>query len=400
MAFNGNNRISSAARLGFERARYELNAFPKENDKDPKQVVDFNFAEKTLYGKVNIQHNPIYPNEEFIVPLSSSNNQSDTILVMNYVSQQYADMEQHFVQACRSSLIPTDDPVLSMLVAKRGYESPKRNYFRYADNLMVTYNDNFLLGKDKTIKNFDDYLIAFHEYMNNMTHVFPITFSGYMRSSQGSIFSSGLAIDISGLSFDDDRPKETLMINSPAFNYYLNIAKNYGFSVNKRHPGVLISDVSSPITLLYRKRFGLSTVDSIFSRQFIKTINEDLLHFTNLLLESYENYTAQYPFNIKHKTCGNKFSTETTYKEGINNINIYYNKILNLYMHVRNIEENKPFKEAQIKNMFKNAIRILKTSETKMLDYIEAQFKSKYYYNDGTLTYHTEKYKTQLDSDK
>jgi hypothetical protein len=190
------------------------------------------------------------------------------------------------------------------------------------------------------------------------------------------------------------------MINSPAFNYYLNIAKNYGFSVNKRHPGVLISDVSSPITLLYRKRFGLSTVDSIFSRQFIKTINEDLLHFTNLLLESYENYTAQYPFNIKHKTCGNKFSTETTYKEGINNINIYYNKILNLYMHVRNIEENKPFKEAQIKNMFKNAIRILKTSETKMLDYIEAQFKSKYYYNDGTLTYHTEKYKKQLDSDK
>ena len=44
--FNGNNN-SKTLKTAFERANYKLNAF---NDSDI-QVVDFNFAERTFYGR-------------------------------------------------------------------------------------------------------------------------------------------------------------------------------------------------------------------------------------------------------------------------------------------------------------------------------------------------------------
>ena len=392
-AYRGNNSISSPSRIGFERAKYNSQAFVDSAGGSPEQIVDFNFAEKSMYGKVDVKHNPIYPNEDFIVPITTGNNSVNTISVQNYVAEQFRDLELHFVKACRSGLIPTNDPILSVLTAHRGYESPTQHYYNYSNSLMNTYVQDFLKDKDKQLKTFEDFLFYLTEFTKNMRHVYPMTFSGFMRSAQGSIFSSGLTIDIGGLSFDNDIAKETQLLNSPAFNYYINLAKQYGFSVNKRNPGVLISDVSSPQTLVYRKKFNLSTVESIFFKQFKKTLYHDVEMLTNLIIDGYQSYIFQYPFNVNCKTCGDKVIKETTFKKDINNINKYYNNIIKLYITIRNLEENEPFSEKEIENLYNKSLRLRIKSDEYMMKYIEDNFQSKYNMNDGTLTYYKKRYK-------
>lgn len=400
--FKGKNSINSTIIIGGERARYNTQAFPQNNGVGPKQVLDFNFAERTNYGRVDKQHNPVYPILDFIVPLQSSNAQPSTILAMNFVSDQYRDLEMHFVKACRSNLIPKDDPVLSMLTAKRGYEDPTNDYIKYRDSIMRTFVDEFLIQRNYQVNNINDFMFLLVEFMEKMKDIFPITFSGYQRSNQGSIFSSGLTIDIAGIPFDDDAMKEQLLFDSPAFKYYLNLAKQYGFSVNKRNPGVLISDVASPVTTLYRQRYNLSTVNSIFSKQFDRTLYNDLNYLLQAIEFNYNSYISSKPYSRKFHTTWS-LKTVSVIKDksslNINNINnVLYNNIINLYINIRNIEERKPYLNNQLVNIQKNAMKIKsRHSERRMLEYIDKQFKNKYNLQDGFLTYHQKNNRKKLD---
>ena len=64
--FRGKNTIKSVKNLASERVRYDTQAF----EDNPPQVVNFNFAEKGLYGRVNRSHSPIVPLRQYIVPLN------------------------------------------------------------------------------------------------------------------------------------------------------------------------------------------------------------------------------------------------------------------------------------------------------------------------------------------
>jgi len=402
--FKGKNSIKSTGDLGRQRAKYNSQAFPQNGGVGPKQVLDFNFAERTNYGRVDKQHNPVYPILDYIVPILSSDGHPGTTLVMNFVADQYRDLEMHFVKACRSNLIPTDDPVLSVLTAKRGYMNPINDYINYRDSIMRTFVDGFIIKNGYKIDNINDFFFYLIEFMEKMKDIFPITLSGYQRSSQGSIFSSGLAIDIAGVPFDNDAMKEQLLLSRPAFNYYLNLSKQYGFSVNKRNPGVLISDVASPVTTVYRQKYNLSTVKSIFSKQFNKTLYLDLNLLLDSVQSSYNSYISKKPFTRTfHTSWSLKTITVVKNKSSldINNIDkVLYNNIINLYINIRNIEERKPYIKNELQIIHKNALKIKKRhSEKKMLDFIDKQFKNKYNLQDGFLTYFKKKNKKKLDNE-
>ena len=97
--FKGNNN-SNTIRTALERSRYKLSAF---NDSDV-QVMDFNFAERTFYGRVNRQIDPVIANENFIVNLYNQNTG-----VMNFVADQFKEMYIRYSNALNLSLINKED---------------------------------------------------------------------------------------------------------------------------------------------------------------------------------------------------------------------------------------------------------------------------------------------------
>jgi len=395
--FKGKNSIKRVSELARQRMKYTLGAFPSNDGAGPKQVVNFNFAEKSLYGRVDQQHNAVIANQDYIVPLKLTNNKTSTIMLMNFVADQFADLEAHFVRACRLGLIPIDDPILSSLQAHRGYKDPTNLYRNYASTIMETYITNFLVPRKNQINNFHDFLHHFPEFMRRMQDIFPMSYSGFQRSSQSSIFVSGLTLDIGGIAFDNDEEKENLLFNSPAFEFYINLSKQYGFSVNKRNPGVLISDVASPVTRAYRNQYQMPTVASIFRRQFTKTLYSDVSELKKLLVNYFNFFVSNYPIQRKFKVCSGVTLSDIYRKQPINIDSINNNNIIYLYIIIRNIEERGPFSQHTLDGIYNNALRINKVSETRMLDFIDDQFKSNYNQKVGSLTYYKKKMEKRLD---
>ena len=394
--FKGKNSTESVRKLAGARVRYNQQAF----NKDDKQVVNFNFAEKTLYGRVDRTLTPVVANMDYIVPLRVQGGDGPTILLMDFVASQFADFVNKFTNAVRMHLLPGDDPIFTNIQAKRGFKNPVVLYDNYSDNIMGLYANNYLKKYSKDVNNFDDYLYFLPEFMEIMRDTFPVTFSGFQRSSQSSIFTSGLAIDIAGVPFGDDGSKQNLILNSPCFSFYLNLAKQYGFSVNKRNPGVLISDLQSPATTPYRKKFALSSINQIFASQYTKTLYQDLPLLQSLLVKGYNSFIGNNRIKRTIIPCGDGIRSQVTVREYISkdNINeVYYNNIIKTYIKVRNIEERKPFTNAIINQIISLALQYRKRSEVRMLDYIDNQFKSEYKIKNGSLTYYKKKLEKKFD---
>ena len=93
--------------------------------------------------------------------------------------------------------------------------------------------------------------------------------------------------------------------------------------------------------------------------------------------------------------CGKITKTRTTIREYISDIND--NDLILLYIKVRNIEERKPYNKNQLENFYEIALRVQKKSNFTMMDYIDNQFKSKYNFKKGSLTYHVKRMQKKLD---
>jgi len=393
--FKGKNDIESTSTLAVERSRYNREAFPQNEGLGPEQVVDFNFAEKNLYGKVNRELTPVIARKEFLVPLTITNESQGTKLVMNFVADQFKDFENHFIRACRLGLLPVDDPYLSAVRAVRTYEDTLPNYRSFVGESMSTFNSTYLQQFMDRVFTIEDYLHYLVQYMERLRDTFPLTLSGFQRSYRSSNFSSGLCIDIAGLPIGDDELKENFFLTNPAFDYYLNMAKQYGFSVSKRAPSIIISDLASPVTKNYRSRYNLPTVDSVFTDQYDFAYNNDINLLSNLIITNYNSFVNLNPRKKVLQTCSDKTRSSFRRRTPINNIN--NNIIYKLYIDIRNIEERKPFNDSRLKIIKNNTIRLLKVDSEKAMRYIDDQFRSNYNQKDGSLNSFRKKFEKRLD---
>jgi len=384
--FNGKNSLKTS-RLAFERAKYRLGAFAEKHP----HVYDFGFAERTFYGRVNRLLEPVIVNHEFLKEITVSGNQVTSHRAMNFVVDQFADMELHFAKACRLGVIPIDDPILSSLKIRRSFEDPLVGFKVTSESAMKNVLDNFILKHKDKINNFQDFTRVFLNFYLQSDIIQTVLLSDYMKSQNSNIFQSGLALDIAGLDYADDAGKESAMLNSPAFKYYINIAKQYGFRVDQNNPGVLLSDLASPVTADYRKRYLLLTVQSVFDDQYHKTIFSDLELLENLLIKTYNNYVSTNPYNTYYKSCNNNTISSITNIKNISNID--YNILMLLYINMKNFFEGSPLSEGTQKQITHTARTIAKHDREKAMLYIEDQFKVFYNQKHGSLTYYRKRTK-------
>jgi hypothetical protein len=393
--FKGSNTTKSGAQLMYDRALYNKQAFPENGGLGPTQVLNFNFAERTFYGRVNRQHDPVIPKNEFLSSLGNEET-STTLMAMNFVADQFNGFQAHFYRATRMALIPQGDSVLSQIQATKAYTDPVSMYQDYADRLITEYYRNYLETRKDKVLNFNDFLDNLILFLDEKTSIDPLTLSGFQRSNHSSVYTSGLTIDIAGISFGEDGTKQSIMLENKAFQFYLNLANQYGFSVNKNNPSVLICNLENPATITHRSKYNLPNLSTIFNNQYDRTIFYDLQELKKIIKTGYNNFVSK---NRVHKTvylCDKLTKIRTTTRQYINEIND--NDIILLYIKVRNIEERKPYNESQLESFYEIALRVQKKSNLTMMDYIDKQFKSKYNFKKGSLTYHLKRMKKKLDN--
>ena len=378
--FNGNNN-SKTLKTAFERANYKLNAF---NDSDI-QVVDFNFAERTFYGRVNRKIDPVIPNQNF-----TKNFHNQDFRIMNFVGDQFKEMYVRYSNALNLSLISQQDANLSELTIIRGWEDPINLYSNFMSSFMNSFLVEKMIPNEKKIHSFDDFLNIFeaHVLENDIGH--KLTLSGFMKSRQSSIFNTGLALQVAPVGFADDSIKESAILDSPNYAFFMNMAKQFGFSVNLQNPSVLVSDLAHPTTTKFRERYDLYNVSTVFEKQYLRTYNFDFDLLSQYLMDTFNSFVYLKP-NLKEVyVCNNKTKSNISKRNNIDSID--YNIILLLYIKIRNMEEIFPFSHSEMKSIHSTSVRLFDITPERSLEFIESQFRSRYNTKEGSLTYYKKKF--------
>lgn len=384
--FKATNKTKSTTVLTVNRRRYDVRAFPENNSLGPVGVVDFLFAERNLYGRVDQNLNVIIPKQSSIKRIVSTEDPTGTPL-MNFVADQFIDFQRTFERALNGGKIRQNDPYLSKPRIYSSYSNPKPAYEEYFSNVMINF-ENIFLDKKKTISA-EDYFGEFLRYIQQITPTFPLTYTAWYRSRYSSIFYSGLAIDLSGQNIGTDELKEAF-IESENFPYYLNVCNNFGFSVVKNSPWVIVADLASPSSTVYHRNYGLSSVNEIFSENFTQASELDVDYLKINLFDSYNNFVDRYPYEKELITCN-----KNTIKNNIHRFNINIDKFNNIYNNnyfieyynnIRYFEEDKPFSQPDHKKITQNAKNLQKVFDnSRAIGYINEQYRSVYKSKPGGL---------------
>ena len=184
------------------------------------------------------------------------------------------------------------------------------------DQLYRTYIENLKLSMQKVLER-QTTRHAMNYILENI-NTFPITQSGFLLSRHCPISTTGIAIELSELSYYTDSVKGDI-INTPTFTCFLKDAKEHGFYVDKNNPWRLIANLDSEymtkLILEYREGIDPEYILTRFFRK--KTHYEDINSVHNffnrsLTIEKLIEYTveirmAETGMDMSHK---NKICTE------------------------------------------------------------------------------------------
>ena len=264
---------------------------------------------------------------------------------------------------------------------KRAHEPPRSAYRAYFATLLIEYNEMLKVNKGliNNITSFDQYVKDFFAYLTKNHLGSPMTFSGYLQSTKNSIFSTGLAVSIADISFDDDDRKYEELMSSNLFRYFKRVCLNRGFSLWKHCPFVMVADLGSPAIVPYIN----NTINNILNNYYNKSYNIDNIIIKSKLIEYYEYFLIENPYKIKLNICRKKTTKEVLYRSQYDDTMFSDQYWVELYLDMRNLELGNIKGEAEIKKIKKYIKKLTNHLDSfDQIGYIDSTFREETFRKD------------------
>ena len=260
-------------------------------------VVDFNFGEKYLFGRVNKNYVSIQPNEILTTFTNVGNQRSrNSVRVFNFVADGFQELSRQFKKAAQIGKIDRNDAYLTNLIAYDGYRNPDALY-------------------------------------NNYVSDFVVAVSGKLKDDK---------INIKDLTYTNDQQKINLFRNSRNFEYYLNACNSFGFMVDVNIPWRLTLDVGhEDVVEGLMKPRGFSSVNSLLLVGYKQTHLSYYSSFKGQILQMY-NQIVKENF-VEYDECSGKTKIINRAEYTLDKIKQIYNEdyFIKLYCMFRFKEESK-----------------------------------------------------------
>ena len=264
-----------------------------------KNIVDFNFAEKQFYGRVDRQFIPrVLRNSGRILLKDIGNGQTGTIphQAVNFVVDAFKDLQQQFNKCAMLGKINTEDPYLTTLKVYNAYSDPMVLHGASTQSLQNSIRA-YIQAAAIPFKNFDEFMVQLDSYWDQQEMTVPYTLPGFVKSRYCPIMASGLAIEIADLDPNNDQEKIDMFVNSKNWSFYVNACRSYGFMVDKNIPWRLVADIGPDSAMMpYAARYQIYGTDQILTMGYTYAHNRYFNNFKiNLLLlynlTKLKNYT-------------------------------------------------------------------------------------------------------------
>ena len=356
-----------------------------------ENFVDFNFAEKHLYGRVNRVFTPMIVSAPIIgsklVNIRNSSNDKN-FQVLNFVEENFNAMSYQFKKKAMSKQIKATDPYMSELKVYKAYEDPDRLYRThirtYQETLVSIFRD-----ANASITSFDEFLARLLPYLQKSAKKQPFTFPAFVKSNYCPITVSGLVIEIADLKPSADIEKIKKFSSSPNWQFYLNAARSYGFMVDQFYPWRLVADIASSPMLKKAAAFNMGSTQLILDTAYSSAHTSYYRSFPRRMLQFYNQ--AKAPRHASTK-CGTKTTLPKDYSP--EEFASRYGKMFmfRLYCNIRFYEEESQFTEHQKRRLIDECMEFAALEPTAALDVFERILNKTFDYM-GSLSYIIDKFK-------
>jgi hypothetical protein len=381
MIFGAKNSLQSAKALFDEKVNFNENAYLEISD--TKGIVEFNFFEKIRYGHVNTNKIPVVPRDSHMTPILFDNN--FTGLVFDFCAYGIDQILKHFIDCLRYGSISDDQ--ISRINPIESYKSPLIEYRKGAEMNLARFN-TYLEKKNlnNKVTDFTRYVKLFMDfYKKRYDTMRPMTLSAHCRSSFSSPLETGLAIKLFPTMFDNDQSKFDDIINSPNFPKYVNACKNFGYSICKGSPNLIIFDINSAANITPLSKNNITSVENLFESRYQVPTTLSLQVIQQELLKGFNEYAVRNPYTLNARAChlvgsgGLLYNTNVLNPISNNNNEYLNNNILNIYITIRYYEESERMSIGKYNQMIKNIDYFTKRFDTNsIIGYIEDEYKNLY----------------------
>jgi len=360
-------------------------------DFEYNNLVDFLFAEKYLYGRVDRNYVPIELNLNATslkgLPVTNKGD-SNAFQALNFVADAFNDLNAQFRKKSMAGQISAGDQYLSTLEVNKAYQSPRRQYDSHFSNIKRLITTIFE-ERELQFKNFDEFMVHFAAILPEIANSGPFTYPAFIKSRLCTMEASGLVIDIASLDYSNDEQKIEKFKNSPNWEFYLNACRSYGFLVDANNPWRLVADIGSSEMIQYARRYSHLSTDSVLLFCYAPAHLTFYENFANLFFNLYNQIKTDYvvkdycqngatvtrivrPFNYTMETLMEDFSKTD---------------FLKLYMKIRLAEEKEVnLNEMQKMNLQRDCEQMLNSmSESRVVNIFEKLI-AETYNNSGSLT--------------
>ena len=329
-------------------------------DQRYNNLVDFNFGEKFLYGRVKRDFVPMYFSSDFLQlkSFAPTNVQGLPLSAINFVVDMFERLRTQFEKCSAIGTIRADDPFLSSLKVFKGYQNP----IDLHNSFLQTYLDSLSSELNRTkYKNFNEFMNILEALLIDTTKIYPITFSGFVKSRFCPISVSGLVVEIADAEYFNDNRKIEEFINSPNWEFYLNACRSYGFMVDKLIPWRLVADIATTEWLEYSRVYNLLSTEQILTDAYSRTdlifFNKLKFYILNLYNQNANNYSESYDCNGVQRTRYIQVPQVTIEQF---DKQIPEERLLRLYLRVRMTEEDKHLLNGQKNKLIQDTIQLYK----------------------------------------
>ena len=364
-----------------------------------KSLIDFNFAEKQLYGRVSRHYVPIV-HQNYMAELVGIANTPDAppLRGVNFAVEAFNEMKAQFDKCLMANTISKNERFLSSLKVYKAYESPR--------SLYISHFQDYIQGLAPTLKadnilNFEQLVAKLLPLLKTSARKHPFTFPAYVKSTYCPMSVSGLVFEIADLKPTNDDDKINFFTNSLNWEYFLNACEEYGFMVDQLVPWRIVADIGSPFMIEYAKKYGLNSTDSILKNGYKNAHIEYFENFKGYMLQLYNAATE--PVVYEAMLCANGGSMVKKRKRfpytiaslGKKYDDYYFFK---LYAEIRFWEEESKFSDTEKMRIVDDCIELARIDMSAALDVFERIINKTFDYR-GSLSYISERREKILLSD-
>ena len=360
-------------------------------NQDHINLVDFNFAEKYLYGRVSRVYVPIHISSTNILKRFNTTNAPERPMsAIDFVVDAFEAMAANFRKCAASGLIDDTDPFLSNLEVHKAYVSHNKAYKDYLKTYLGRIELQFK-KRNLMVRNFQEFLTHFMGMLEVLVREFPFTKPAFIKSRFCPVYTNGLTIEIATAEYANDEEKMNQFINSNNWNFYVNACNNYGFMVDMHRPWRLVADIAGAPMQVYSKRYGLSSEDQILNNRFI-SVHARYFDFLLRELPRMYNRIRRDVYQELEECDGRivtKFRKSVAYSPQKFAKEFPDQFLFEIYMKIRMMEEEAKLSESEIAVISSEAKEAYNTQgPSAALSYFEKIINKTFDYN-GSLDYNT-----------